>query len=578
MVERLAAHFLPLLLVIVAGAALRAYHLGTLGLWWDEIVHIWTSQSGGLIDVLREVKRGIPPGTGNAGAVPLDYLLLHLYLRVTTPPEPEALETYYRVPSFVYSVLALPMLYAFGRRFLDRQIALLSTLLLALSLPHVLYAAEARFYSLFVLTTILNLYLFANLVERRDRWSAWAACGGFNLVYFVSGLFSLLVLGVQYVILGVLLARTLLDVRGDVALRRAATRQTVAWLVTGSLVAGCVALYFMGTWLGFKHSRTVPPEVLDPIRVTWRTLLTFCSHNSLLLVALLLLPLPLVYARRRGVLPVVVYLAASLLLIPAITGIVRWRNYYFHPRHALFLLPAVQILIAISLMTALRGLDAFRFVPWLRERRAACNVALACALVVATQLPTVRAYLAMPERFFTLSKKTYDLKRVTQTVRDAVADYAPREKYLLIAQRNSMANTTLAQYLRWYRLEDRVVLRGSRDIKKTLRDVRRICKEGSCLGKRGPILDRDLDLTGPMGLTPDFQRLLGLLRPIGYWPGTVREIGLVAYNKLGKGPAGPGIAEIKMRNVQLLGVAGPPPAPASETAGRAAALLGAPGG
>ncbi|MEW6272793.1 MAG: glycosyltransferase family 39 protein [Thermodesulfobacteriota bacterium] len=549
---------LPFLLVLIAGVALRAWHLGTFGLWWDEIVHIWTSQSGGLTDVLLEVKRGIPPGAGNAGAVPLDYALLHLYLRATSPPAPESLEVYYRLPSFLYSVLALPLLYAFGRRFLDRQVALVATLLLALSLPHVLYAAEARFYSLFVLTTIANLYAFANLVERRERWGAWLAYGAVNVLYFFSGLFSLFVLLLQYAVLGALLARTAVRVRrGDGAERRRSLAfQASAYVVSGAVVAGCVALYLSGTALGHKYGRSVPDWMLDPLRVTWQTLASFSSDNPLLLGALLLLPVPLVYAWRRGILPVVAYLELSLLAIPLIVEMARWKRYYFHPRHALFLLPAMDVLTAVTLLFVLRALDPFRFVPWLRARREACNVALVCALVVATQAPLVRAYLATPERFFVRSKKTYDLKRITQDVRERVGSYGPRDKYLLVVQRNSMANTTLAQYLRWYGLEDRVVLRGTRDPAKTLRLLRRVC-ETRCLGERGPVLDRALELTGPVGLPPDFQRLLGLLKPIGYWPGTVREIGLVIYSPLPRDGVVDGFAQRRLRGVQLLTVAAP---------------------
>lgn len=547
---------LPFLIVLIAGVALRACHLGSFGLWWDEIVHIWTSQSGGLADVLLEVKRGIPPGTGNAGAVPLDYVLLHLYLRAAAPPSPDALEIYYRLPSFLYSVLALPLLYAVGRRFFDRQVALVATLLLALSLPHVLYAAEARFYSLFVLTTIGNLYAFARLVERRERWSVWTAYAAVNVVYFFSGLFSLLVLLIQYAILGGLLAGALLARRRDDARasRRALAREAIAYVASATAVAGCAALYFAGTTLGHKFSRNTPDWLLDPLRLTWSTLASYSSDDPLLFGALLLLPLPLLYARRRGVLPVVLYLEASLLTIPVIVELARWKRYYFHPRHALFLLPAVEVLTAISLLVVVRALDPFRFVPPLRARRDACNLVLVCTLVVATLLPTLRTYVVSPERFFARSKKTYDVKRVTQDVRDAVAGYGPREKYLLVAQRNSMANTTLAQYLRWYGLEDRVVLRGTQDPAKTLRALARVCATG-CLGQRGPVLDRALELTAAVGLTPEFQRLLGLLRPIGQWPGTVREIGVVTYGPLPQGVAVDGFSQRKLRGVQVVTVA-----------------------
>ena len=290
---------LPVLVIVAGGAALRFVHLGTFSLWWDEIVHVWTAQGGTLADVWTQAKQGIPPGTGNAGAVPLDYLLLHLWLRVAPLASPDGLEVHFRLPAFVYACAALPALYAFGRRFLDTGTALVATLLLALSIPHVLYAAEARFYALFVLATIANLYAYARLLERRDAPGRWAAYAAVGLLFFLSGLFGLFVLAVQYAVLGVLALLPL--VRRGAADGRdpAATRRELAALLgSGALLAACVAAYFSDITLGHKYGRNAAriPRTLD---VTWGALLELSSDSRVLLACLLLLPVPLVWAWRR---------------------------------------------------------------------------------------------------------------------------------------------------------------------------------------------------------------------------------------------------------------------------------------
>lgn len=556
---------LALALVLAAGAALRLYHLGTFGLWWDEIVHVWTSQGASLADVAREVKQGIPPGAGNAGAVPLDYLLLHLFLRWVPAPAPEHLETYFRLPSFVYSVLSLPLLYAFAARFLERPVALLATLLLATSIPHVLYAAEARFYSLFVLMTLVNLYAFARVVERRDAPSVWLAYGVVNVAFFLAGLFAVIVLAVQYAILAVLVAASLLQRRTAdgaapaVGASREGTRSTrrawgglAAFVASGVPVAATVAVYLSGTALDHKYRRN-PERIPTTLGILWDTLLAFSSGNRVLFACLLLVPLPLVWAwrRRRAMLPLVLSLQLTLLAIPAIVELARWKRYYFHPRHALFLLPAIEILTAIALLVLVRALDPLRWLRVAAPRRDAWNLALACALVLATQLPAVRGYLSHPERHFARSKKTYDLRGVTQAVRDATRDMKPPDKYLLIVQRNVMANVTLAQYLRWYGLGDRVVLRGTHDPAATLRQAVERCGDGSCAAARGLDVDRALGLAAPFGLPRDFQRLLGLLKPIGTWPGKARRIGVASYSPLPAAKPGAGYAVRPMRGVQL---------------------------
>lgn len=548
----------PLLLVLAAGVALRLVHLGTFSLWWDEIVHVWTAQGGGFGDVVREVRQGIPPGAGNAGAVPLDYVLLHAYLQLIPPPAPERLEIYYRVPAFLFSCLALPLLYAFGQRFLDREIGLLATLLLALSIPHVLYAAEARFYSLFVLTTLVNLYAFASLVTRRDRLSAWVVYGAVNVLFFFSGLFSLFVLAVQYATLTALVVASVVGGRTAAARERtprtahgSAWREIVPLLVSGVVLAACVAAYFAGTSLAHKYGRQA--RIPAALSLTRDTYLTLSSDSRLLFGCLLLLPLPLFYAWRRGreLFALVLSLEMTLLAIPLIVEMARWKQYYFHPRHALFLLPAVEILTAITLLSVVRALDPARRLGVDERRRDAWHAAIACLLVVATQLPTLRAYVAHPERFFARSKKTYDLRAVTLAVRAAVAPYGPRDKYLLVAQRNVMADTALAQYLRWYGLEDHVVLRGTRDPAQTLRKAVALCATG-CLGQRGPIVDQALELVAPFGLPPDFQRLLGLLEPIGHWPGVVRRLGIVTYSPLPAPAPGTGWVVHALRGAQLI--------------------------
>jgi hypothetical protein len=524
---------LPIVLIVTAGCVLRFWHLGTFSLWWDEIVHVWTAQSRTFGEVWTQAKQGIPPGSGNAGAVPLDYVLLHLWLLVAPLRSPETLEIHFRLPSFVYACAALPALYAFGRRFLDEATALVATLLLALSIPHVLYAAEARFYALFVLMTIVNLYAFAHLLERRDdpvRWVVYAVVGA---LLFLSGLFGLFLLALQYAALAVLallplVRRSSRDRRDPAAMRR----ELGALLASGAVLAACVAAYFADITLGHTYGRN-PSRIPRTLDVLSNALLALSSDSRMLATCLLLLPVPLIWAwrRRTELFALIVTLELSLLAIPLIVELARWKRYYFHTRHALFLLPAIEILIAITLLSIVRALDPSRWTRLGAASRARLHVAIACGVVLAVQLPVTSTFVAHPERFFGRSKKTYDLRGLTHHVRDTVASYRPGDKYLLALQRNVMANATLAQYLRWYGLGDRVVLRGAPDAAATVARGAAACSAG-CIGERGPVVDRALRFSAPFGLPPDFQKLLDLLKPIGAWPGVVREIGVVAWAPL----------------------------------------------
>src|SRR5690606_12734249 len=132
--------------LLALGGALRAVHVGATSLWWDEIVQIQTAALPTVAEVVAQVRRGDPPGQGNAGAVPLDYLVLHAWQRVLPAPAPEWLEVHFRFPAWLFSTAAVGALFLYARRFFGRVAALGAAATLTVSVPHALYAGEARFY------------------------------------------------------------------------------------------------------------------------------------------------------------------------------------------------------------------------------------------------------------------------------------------------------------------------------------------------------------------------------------------------------------------------------------------------
>ena len=101
--------------LIVAGAWLRQVNVAAPSLWWDELVEIRTADRPSVAEVWRAVRDGVAPGTGNAGAAPLDYLALHAWYRVAPAATPETLEWHHRVPALVFSIAALPLAWGLGR-------------------------------------------------------------------------------------------------------------------------------------------------------------------------------------------------------------------------------------------------------------------------------------------------------------------------------------------------------------------------------------------------------------------------------------------------------------------------------
>jgi hypothetical protein len=456
--------------IVMGGAALRWVHLGTPSLWWDELVQIAMAQVGGVTDVLRVVREGVPPGSGNAGAMPLDYLLLHAWLALVREPDPAHLEVHFRLPAFTWSVCALVALAVFTRRHLGREIGLAATLLLGASMPHVLYAAEVRWYSLLVLVTIGHLWAFARLLDAPDvpgRWAWWLACAATAVC---TAILSVVPLGAE---LAVVAARA-----------RSSRRALIALVVSGTLLAVLVAGLAsptLGVMYGLPVSRR--PGFL---RTTSLVAGFFAWDQPALLLAV---ALGTVLGWRDPRLQrIVCALALSFVAIPLTTALADWKGYYVHPRHVLFLLPAFVILAAIGIVEACRRLVSARF---------ALPVAL--AFVAVTQAPTVGRYLRDPDPFFARTKTVRDVRGVVT----ALPPPMPGTRWLVLAARDSVPNAVLARYLRWWGLEHQVVLLGTRDLPGALR----------LLTDRGTPLDQLVApplATIPVGLTEQLRLLLGI--------------------------------------------------------------------
>ena len=492
--------------IVIGGAALRWVYLGRPSLWWDELVEIAMAQVGGVSDVLRVVRDGVPPGSGNAGAMPLDYLLLHGWLVLVPDVSPAHLETHFRLPAFAWSVCALAALAVFARRHLGRDVGLAATLLLGVSMPHVLYAAEVRWYSLLVLVTIAHLWAFARLLDAPEvpgRWAWWLGCAAAAVC---TAMLSVVPLGAE---LAVLAART-----------RSSRRVLIA-LVASAMLLGVLVAVLASPSLGVTYDR--PASARPGLLWTASLVAWFFAWDQpvLLVTAALGTVLGLREPRLR---PMVAALVCSFVAIPIAVVLADWKGYYVHPRHVLFLLPAFVILVAIGIVETCRWLVGTRFV-----------LATALALVAATQAPTVIRYLRNPDPFFARTKTLRDVRGVVK----ALPSPALGRQWLLLAARDSVPNAILARYLRWWGVEHEVVFLGTRELPEALR----------LLADGGTPLDRLVVpplATIPVGLTDQLRQLLDIrIEPIS--PATaLAGATVVAWEDL---PPTPGLVQR-----QLLGV------------------------
>jgi mannosyltransferase len=152
---------LILLLILSLGAMLRIVNLGSDSIWLDEAYSIQFAHLAPVQLLAETAASDVHP--------PLYYLLLHYWINLFGDSEASV-----RLLSVLFGLLAILMIYLVAARLFDRATALLSALLLSLSLFHIEFAQEARMYALLALLSLCSLHFFLKLFADERRGVALA--------------------------------------------------------------------------------------------------------------------------------------------------------------------------------------------------------------------------------------------------------------------------------------------------------------------------------------------------------------------------------------------------------------------
>ena len=172
-----------LLLIVLAGLALRIYDLGGESVWFDEAVSIDVSRLG-FVEQIKWVA-----GPSKETNPPFYYMVLHLWIPVFGDSEFVA-----RFPSVVFGVLSIVLTCSVGRLLFGKRAGLLAALIIALSFFHIRYSQEARGYTLMVLLALVSCYSLLKMVSGwKRRWAAVYILSSVLLCYtHYFGLFTIL--------------------------------------------------------------------------------------------------------------------------------------------------------------------------------------------------------------------------------------------------------------------------------------------------------------------------------------------------------------------------------------------------
>lgn len=176
-----------LFLIILLGTFLRLYNLGIESFWFDEIytVHQVSQDSQTLIHQL------IIQGDLTRNAI--YYLLAHFWVLPYGVTEVSI-----RSLSALFGVLSIGMMYLVGNALFGTQVGLLSSFLMAISTFQIQHSQDARFYSLFVLLTLVSLYFYILAIKTKQLW-LWIISSLINILLFYTHTYAIFVFAVEYI-------------------------------------------------------------------------------------------------------------------------------------------------------------------------------------------------------------------------------------------------------------------------------------------------------------------------------------------------------------------------------------------
>ncbi len=197
------AHAAAFLLILLAGAGLRCWHLDRESIWWDEftsVVHLdppsaWQA-SPDFVRWNQTVIRDTAPSllafwkqnrSMDPATMPMYYTFEYLWTRYVS----NDFNTLRYLSVFI-AMLLLPAVYLLGRSFFGPGAGLIAMLCVALSPIHWQFSREIRMYGLMTLLAALSVWTYVRLVRGGGRrW--WAGHGAATLLLLWTHPFAVLV-------------------------------------------------------------------------------------------------------------------------------------------------------------------------------------------------------------------------------------------------------------------------------------------------------------------------------------------------------------------------------------------------
>ncbi|MBT6663611.1 MAG: hypothetical protein HOB58_10730 [Nitrospina sp.] len=239
-------------------------------------------------------------------------------------------EIIYRLPSFLFGVLSIPLMYRLGlvMKF-SRSAAVLAALLMTLSWPHLKYSMEARGYGITIFLVILVIFSAIQLLNN-SRW-VW---GG---VLIGSGFAITMALPSNLFFLGSLTIFTIMGGWFESEKNRLNFKR-LFWIAIPQLIMfALIAVYFLVIYEQLKYGKDIQPQSLDGKKIFEITELLVAPWGFFMYLFFTIGAWRLKEVRER-------IIFASVFLIPmiltVITGALGYARIYIYWLPFIFLLSA----------------------------------------------------------------------------------------------------------------------------------------------------------------------------------------------------------------------------------------------
>ena len=266
-----------LFFIFLLGLFLRIYNLGTDSIWFDEAVSVAASKLG----FLEQIRWSLASSDNNP---PLYYAFLRVWVLLFGDSEFAV-----RLPSAIFGSFSILLIYIVGALLFNRKAALLSALILAVSVFHIQFSQEGRAYSLAALLTLLSYYFFLKSAAERT--------GTNSLGYVIS---SALLIYAHYYGLFIILSQNIFCAWQYSTHRKSGAPDFKKWIAL-QVILGIICI--PGLYILYRHSIGIQNRFwLSPptLKVLYDCFVLYSGSTYLLILLAVLSLLAVISTRYFG--------------------------------------------------------------------------------------------------------------------------------------------------------------------------------------------------------------------------------------------------------------------------------------